>query len=181
MALNQDPILLTNAEILIYRDLSLNLDVTRIDQAVRESQVDELNSFLGGELYFLFIDDWNGTVFVDPRFLALWEGIDYDAPNGKKIRYYGLQPAIALYSYARMLDNLQLNATRSGAVTFTDEESEPTEQPQIATKVKSARSQAMVYLARADKFLKDNKTDYPEYETKESEVVNKFSLKFFKV
>ena len=180
MALNQDPILLTLAELNQYRDLSLNLDTTRLDQSVRESQVDELNAFLGEELYLLFIEDWDGTSFVTQKFVDLWEGVDY-INNSKSIRYYGLQPAIALYSYSRMLDNLQLNATRSGAVKFTDEESEPTEQPQISSKVKSARGQALVYLARADKFLNEKKADYPEYQTKESEVINKFSLKFFKV
>ncbi len=182
MALNQDPILLTLAEINQYRDLSLNLDTTRIDQSVRESQLDELNSFLGEELYLLFIEDWddNLKVFQQQIFIDLWEGVDYDL-KGKQIRYYGLQPAISLYAYSRMLDNLQLNATRSGAVTFIDDESEPTEQAQIATKVKSARGQALVYLARADKFLQEKKVDYPQYQTKESEVINKFSLKFFKV
>ena len=180
MALNQDPILLTLAEINQYRDLSLNLDTTRIDQSVRESQLDELNNFLGEELYLLFIEDWDGSTFVTQKFIDLWEGVDY-VNNSKSIRYYGLQPAISLYSYARMLDNLQLNATRSGAVTFIDDESEPTEQPQIATKVKSARGQALVYLARADKFLNENKSDYPQYQTKDTVVQQKFSLKFFKV
>ena len=180
MALNQDPILLTLAEINQYRDLSLNLDTTRIDASVRESQLDELNNFLGEELYLLFIEDWSGTAFVTQKFIDLWEGVDY-VNNGKEIRYYGLQPAISLYAYSRMLDNLQLNATRSGAVTFIDDESEPTEQPQIATKVKSARGQALVYLARADKFLKENRDDYPQYATKDTEVQQKFSLKFFKV
>ena len=178
--MNQDPILLTKADLNQYRDLSLNLDDTRIEQSVRESQIDELNAFLGEELYLLFIEDWNGTAFDTQKFIDLWEGVDYDL-KGKTVRYYGLQPAISLYAYSRMLDNLQLNATRSGAVTFIDDESEPTEQAQIATKVKSARGQALVYLARADKFLQEKKVDYPQYQSKESEVINTFSLKFFKV
>ena len=180
MALLLDPILITKAEINVYRDLSLNLDDTRVDQSVRESQIDELSNFLGEELYLLLVDDWNGTGFDTPKFNLLWNGEDYDN-SGKIIRYHGLQPAISLYSYSRMLDNLQLNVTRSGAVTFTDEESEPTEQAQIATKVKSAKGQALVYLARADKYLQAKKSDFPQYQTKETDVINKTSLTFFKV
>ena len=180
MALNLDPILITIAEINVYRDLSENMDQDRIDQTIRDAQIDEMSNFLGEELYLKMILTWTGTEFPAGIFADLWDGVDYTA-QGKDIRFHGLQPAISLYAYSRMLDTIQLNVTRAGVVNFDSEESEPTEQTQIASKVKAAKGQALVYLARADKFLQEHKADYPEYQTKNTDVINKTSLTIFKV
>lgn len=180
MALNQDPLLLTKDDFRDYRDITLNADDTRINQSIREAQMDEMQQFLGDELYLAIMKAWTGTDFPAGPYADLWNGVDYTY-QGKQIRFHGLQPAIALYAYARMLDNIQLNVTRAGAVTFVNDESEATAQAQITTKVKSARSQALVYLARADKFLNAKRADYPEYQGKDSQVTSKTSFQFFKV
>ena len=180
--LNNDPLLLTPEALLEYRDATKNLDTDRIDQSIREAQIDEMQQFLGDELYLIMMKDWDDVnlEFTTAIYNELWFGVDY-IYQSKEIRFHGLQPAISLYAYARMLDTIQLNVTRAGVVNFTEDTSEPTEQAQITTKVKSARSQALVYLSRADKFLKENISDYPQYGTKDSEVTSKTSFQFFKV
>ncbi len=178
-----DKLLLDKTDFVDYRDLSDNYDTNRLDQSIRESQIDELLAFVGDELYLIMQNDYTvlGKTWATQKYNDLWNGKDYTTGN-KTIRYHGLQPAISLYAYSRLLDNASLSLTRTGAVQFTEEDvSDPAEQAQIATKVRSAKAQALVYLARAKKFLDANTTDYPEFQTKDSEVQNKSSLTMFKI
>jgi len=180
-----DKLFLDKTDFADYRDMSANFDEGRLNQSIRESQIDEMIGFIGDELYLIMQNDYTviGKTFANPKYSELWNGKDYTI-GSKTIRFHGLQPAISLYAYSRLLDNGQLNLTRMGAVTFTDDEvGETTEQAQIATKVKSAKSQALVYLARADKFLRNNPIDYPEYANKDADniVMNKYSFKAFKI
>jgi hypothetical protein len=183
MPLITDPLLILKEDFQIYRDASDNMDDVRMNQGIREAQVNEMLQFVGGELYLLMMDDYTeGTdSFSNILYENLWFGIDYTYQN-KTVRFHGLKPGIVLYAYARMLDNLQLNVTRAGVNTFVDADvSEATTQAQIATKVKSARSQALVYISQAYKYLTENKSDYPTFASDGNGIVNKKSFQSFKV
>ena len=178
-----DDLLIKKDDLAIYRDLSSNSDTGRIDQSIREAQINEMTQFLGGELYLLMLNDYDDVSdsFSNPDYETLWFGEDYEYKN-KTQRFNGLKPAITLYAYARMLDTIQLNVTRAGVVTFTEDTvSDPAAQAQIVTKVKSARSEALVYLSRADKYLRAFPDKYPEYKTKDSDIPSKTSLQMFKI
>lgn len=179
MPLLLDPLMVFLADLILFKDVSQNMDEDRVNQSVREAQINELRSFVGDELYLALITDYDeiSDTFSQDRFNDLWFGVDYDY-TGKTIRFHGLKAAIIYYTYARMLDNGQLNLTRSGAKSWQNDESEDTEQPQIATKVRNARSQALVYLSDAKKFLSYLKSVYPEWE---EEKQDRTSLQFFKV
>jgi hypothetical protein len=183
MPLLTDPLLIKQADFQIYRDASDNMDDNRMNQGINEAQVNEMTQFLGGQLYLAMILDYvEGTdSFTNPLYESLWFGEDYTYQN-KTVRFHGLKPAITLYAYARMLDNLQVNITRAGVNTFVDPEvSEATSQAQIATKVKSARSQALVYVSGAYRFLVENASDYPLFDKSAQGIINKKSFQSFKV
>jgi hypothetical protein len=183
MPLLTDPLLIKKEDFQLYRDSSDNMDDERMNQGINEAQINEMTQFLGPELFLKMMLDYDANTdsFTDPNLEALWFGVDYSYQN-KQIRFNGLKPGIVLYAYARMLDNLQLNVTRAGVNTFTEPEvSEATTQAQISTKVKSARSQALVYIAGAYKFLNENKTDYPTFQSEGNGIVNKKSFQSFKV
>ena len=177
-----DKLFLVNADFQDYKDLSENFDDGRLNQSIRESQVDEMRAFLGDELYLIMQTDFTEPdTWATIKYEELFEGKDYTY-NDKLIRFYGVKPALVLYAYSRLLDLGNLNLTRQGAVQFIEDEvSEPTEQPQIMTKVRSAKAQGLVYLADAKKFLESNIDLYPEFSTKDSQVVNKTGMTMFKV
>ena len=171
MTLVTDKIFLKLADFDDYKDLSTNFDLKNYKMAVREAQVVELTDFLGRELYLIMQDDYDATddTFGTAKYSTLWFGEDYDS-QGKTVRFHGLQPAVALYAWARMLNSAQLKLTRSGAVTFGDEDvSEAAAQAQIKTKVIEARSMAVRYMEEAKTYLSDNKSDYTEWNNNGSE------------
>ena len=164
MAILKDKLFLKRADFDDYKDLSANFDLKNYKMAVREAQVIELTGFLGRELYLLLQNDYveKSDTFATAKYSELWFGEDY-ASKGKTVRYHGLQPAVALYAYARMLNSAQLKLTRSGAVSFGDEDvSEATPQAQIKSKVIEARSMAVYYMEEAKQYLLDKRSSYPE-------------------
>jgi len=80
--------------------LSPNLDQEKIDTWIYEAQINEMRTFLGGELYKLMIEDWDGTAFVDPLFIKLWEGDD----TGDEF-FFGLKQPIGLFSISNITKN----------------------------------------------------------------------------
>jgi len=148
-----------------YREVSDHMEPEEVNISIREAQVTDLIDFLGPELYLrlqLDYDDKEGK-FTDTKLQDLWTGKDYNRGNATR-RYHGLEPILTLYAYARLLDNLQLNITRQGPVTFLNNDvSDPTTQAQIKTKVMGARAMAVRYQEEAYDFLMHNKSDYVEW------------------
>ena len=69
-----EEIFLTLEQLQKLRPLSPNLNQPKIDNWIFEAQIDEMRSFLGGELYKLMAEDWDGTTFATERFAKLWDG-----------------------------------------------------------------------------------------------------------
>jgi len=170
-----DDLLISQEDFQPYKDISENMDGDRMNQIIWQAQIMDLRPFLGNELYYLLEGDFDGTkkTFTDPIYTALFNGTDYN-----NIRYYGLQPMLVQFAYARLLSDININLTRTGARMFDAEESEPVTQAMIATKVNSARSEALVYQADAEQFLIANNSDYPTWESK---TIEDTGFKFFKV
>jgi len=68
-----DDLLIKKTDLSIYRDLSANADTGRIDQSIREAQINEMTQFLGGELYLKMIEDYDDVndTFTNPDYESL--------------------------------------------------------------------------------------------------------------
>jgi len=159
--------LLTQADYEGYRDISSNIDFeTRLKPWILEAQKQELRGFLGQELYLALINDYTpGSGFTEQRFIDLWEGKD----EAGKYRYYGLKPVLIYFSYARFLKNQSQVVTRYGVKSLTRDESENYSPIGTRTKQGEAENMALSLQAEAEKFINDNKDDYPEYSFQRSQ------------
>jgi hypothetical protein len=165
MPLLTDKLFITKDDFELYRDISEHMDADRVDASIREAQVTEFTDFIGQQLYLALQDDYDVGLneFPTARLSTLFFGEDY-AYRGKNVRYHGLQPMLTMFSYGRMLTNLQLSVTRGGPMTYTETDvSDPTTQAQIKTKVIDARSMALSYGAEVKQYLSQNRSVYPEY------------------
>ena len=181
MALQQDKLFITKEAFDTYRDVSEHMDNERMNASILEAQVSDLVGFIGAPLYSLLQADFTAPgTWATAKYETLFNGEIY-TPAGSKYTeiYHGIQPMLTLFSYARMLNNLQLAVTRSGPVTFTEADvSDPTVQAQIKTKVIDARAMAVRYQEEVQKYLETNKSDYPEYVNQHEQ--NK-TFKFIKI
>ena len=127
MTLILDPLLIKPDDFVEFRDISKNIDDERLNVYIRESQIKEIRSFLGDELYLSLINDYTpdageGT-FSEQRFTDLFFGTDWTY-QGNERRLYGLKPSLIYFAYARFIKNQQFNVTRYGVKHITAEESE---------------------------------------------------------
>lgn len=149
-----------------YKDVSEHLDTERTNSAILEAQIGDLIAFIGEPLYKLMQDDFTApATWATQKYNDLFNGVSYKPQGGKyEVIYHGLKPALTYFAYARLLNNLQLNVTRSGPVTYMEPDvSDSSTQPQIKTKVIDARALAVRYQEEATKFLETKRQDYPEW------------------
>ena len=72
-----DELLLSKDDFKPYRDISDNVDLTRLDPWILEAQKQEMRAFLGPELYLEMITAYPaGGPFPAGRFKDLWDGVD---------------------------------------------------------------------------------------------------------
>jgi hypothetical protein len=164
MALLQDKLFIVWEQFSTYKDISEHMDETLMKASIRESQLADLQPFVGPELYLILQNDFTAPdTWATPIYQELFEGSDYTNGNAS-IRQHGLQPMLALFAYSRMLDNLQLSVSRGGPVMYLEEDtSQPTTQAQIKTKVINARATAILYQEEVAEFLANNRSVYPEW------------------
>lgn len=168
------------------REVSGNLPNSKIELYIRESQVIEIRNFLGAELYKLLQDDaTEGATIDDPTtfgaqiYTDLWEGAVYTYRN-TSIQFYGLSYAAAYFTLARIIENNQVNVTRFGVDTLTNDGGEDATQAMVRTQSARMKQLAIRNLEEADQFLIANKTSYPAF-YKQHSPKTKTSLSFFKV
>lgn len=149
-----------------YKDVSEHLDIERIDSSVLEAQIGDLIAFIAEPLYLALQKDFTApNTWATPKYESLFNGAEYK-PAGQlyDVIYHGLEPVLVYFSYARLLNNLQLNITRMGAINYIESDvSENSTQAQIKTKVIDARALAMRYQEEVVNFIATNRADYPEY------------------
>lgn len=149
-----------------YKDVSEHLDADMVNAIIGETQLTDLIGVIGAPLYKLLQDDFTAPgTWATPKYEELFNGATY-VPQGQsyEVIYHGLQPMLTLYAYARMLNNLQLQVTRTGPVTYMEGDiSESSTQAQIKTKVIEARAVAVRYEEEVTEYLRTNKADFPEW------------------
>ena len=170
-----DKLFLNRSDFDDFRDISENIDIEKLDTYIRDAQVFDLRTFVGDRMYLIRPLAYNDVKneFNSTPLTSLWFGEDYDG-----VRYYGLKPMVIQYTYARLLENIGLNVTRTGVKTFTDETSEAAEKAELNAKIVSARSRAEAYAEIANKYIVNKYTDYPDFE---GSAVDKTGMRFFKI
>jgi hypothetical protein len=170
MAILLDKLLITKEDFSDFRDISKNITDEKINIFIRESQLIEIRSFLGAELYLdLQLDYVELTkVFTDPLLSALWYGEDYTNTAGKDVRFNGYANSLVYFTYGRFLLQQQLNVSRFGLESIQDTISEDAPVAQIRTKAKEALSVAIQYQKDTEAFIKSNPDDYPTFKTKDT-------------
>ena len=164
MAVLFDKLFIQAADMSSYKDISDHMDESDMKNYIREAQVADLTPFLGPELYLLMQNDFTAPdVWATQKYDDLFNGVDYNS-GGKTIRQHGIQPMLTLFTYARVLDNVQLSLARVGPVTYLSEDtSDPTTQAQIKTKIISTRAMAIRYQEEVEQYLRDLSSTYPEW------------------
>ena len=152
-----DTQLITSAQLSEIKDISDNIDnVRRVDPYILQWQRTRLLPFLGAELYKALC-----TSPTDARFVQLLFG-----ESGSAKYFFGVHYAIAYGAYALLLQNQDVNVTRSGMVRKTTGYSEHLEDKQVMRLVAAANSLSDFYLIQAENWLNENKALYPEWEEK---------------
>jgi hypothetical protein len=170
MAILLDKLLVDKLDFSDFRDISANISDEKINIFIRESQLIEIRSFLGAELYLLLEEDYDEILktFTTPIYNDLWFGADYTTSAGKDVRFNGYANSLIYFSYGRFLLQQQMNVSRFGLESIQDTISEDAPVAQIRTKAKEALSVAIQYQKDTEAFIQSNPDDYPTFKTKDT-------------
>jgi hypothetical protein len=160
-----DKYLITKADILTYRPTAV-LDDARIKPFILEAQREDLCPVLNDAFYYAFVNDFDtGTgLNVTAAYEKLRTGGTYTY-NSLTIQFDGVKPMLAYYALARFIENNSLNIVRMGVVIKSTDQSEPADAKAIQAAINALRSSALHYQNQVIKFLDNNISDYPIYNT----------------
>ena len=177
-----DDLLIDNTDFADYRDLSKNLPDERLNSMIREAQIKEVRTFLGDTLYLKLLLDYTiaTKVFSLAIYNDLWYGTDYTL-NGDTIRFNGLIGYHIMNAYRRVLDHNQVNVTRYGVKSMQTEFSEDTILAKIRNEMISSGAMAKVYSSDAEKFIKANASDYPDWARNNETPIKSTGFNFIKI
>tara|TARA_S200002703_G_scaffold158010_1_gene167282 strand:- start:1864 stop:2412 length:549 start_codon:yes stop_codon:yes gene_type:complete len=182
MALLQDKLLFTKADIAKAREISANITDAKIEPYIRETQSLNVRSFLGDQLYLLLLNDYTvlSNTFASQRFTDLWFGSDYTNRSGVTVRQNGLKIAAIYFCYGQFILQQNTNVGRYGVGSLNQDATETSGTSTVRTKKNQSDSIALNYQAAVSTFLNDKSTTYPEWQTKTTNG-QKISAPFFKV
>lgn len=176
-----DKYLITKDDIKVYRPTA-ELDDARIKPFILEAQRMDLQPVLNDALYYDFVSKFDSS--GDPMYAAYGElltGKQYTY-NTNQIYFDGVKPMMAYYALARFVVYNPINITRMGIVLKTTQQSEPVDPAQIKMLVNELRSSAVSYQNQVIKFLENNTSTYPLYNSggASSNAARTTSFNFFK-
>ena len=182
MALLQDKLLFTKADIAKAREISANITEAKIEPYIRETQSLSVRTFLGDQLYLLLLNDYtvSSNQFGSQRFTDLWFGSDYTNSNGVTVRQNGLKIAAIYFCYGQFILQQNTNVGRYGVGSLNQTDTETSGNSTVRTKKNQSDSIALNYQASVGLFLNDKATTYPEWQTKTT-TGQKIAAPFFKV
>jgi len=150
----------------------------RFDPHIIKAQDLDLRPILNDALYYDFLTKFNTS--GDAMYSAyqnLLNGTTYTYGN-QTIEYPGIKPMLCSYTLARFIPMNQINVTRYGVVSKVNPQSTPVDQSQIKYTVDTLRADAVKYQADVIKFLSNNVTTYPLYNTMPMESGNRTGFSF---
>lgn len=136
------------------RGMSVYVSGDKIEAYVREAENMDVRPALGDAL---FLDI---KAFPD-KYELLLSGGEYEAKCGGKRILVGLKSALAYYSYARIVKNIDGNVTRFG---YVNKDNEYSSRPEFREKLQAyndAFDVASRYMKECVDYLNENKDKFP--------------------
>jgi hypothetical protein len=148
-----------------YEDISANIKPERLNVFIKKAQDLDLKPFLGHALYYDFIQHFNddGTIKNDaPQpYKDLFNGSEYLDKYGHIVLYEGLQPTLVYFTFARFIEADAVHYTPTGPVIKHHDNGAAVAPKDIVKLVQQQRSVANAHANEVEKFLLDNKADFP--------------------
>jgi hypothetical protein len=148
-----------------YEDISVNIKPERLNVFVKKAQDLDLKPFLGHALYYDFIQHFNddGTLKDDaPQpYKDLFNGSEYLDKYGHIVLYEGLAPTLVYFTFARFIEADAVHYTPTGPVVKHHDNGDAVAPKDIVKLVQQQRSVANAHANEVEKFLFDNKDDFP--------------------
>ncbi|MGF7038621.1 hypothetical protein [Mucilaginibacter lappiensis] len=148
-----------------YEDITVNIKPERLKIFIKKAQDLDLKPFLGHALYYDFLTCFNedGTLKDDTpqHYKDLLNGSEYLDQYGHIVLYEGLAPTLVYFTFARFIENDAVHYTATGPVIKHHDNGDPLSAPAIVKLVQQQRSTANAHANEVEKFLWDNKEDFP--------------------
>ena len=148
-----------------YEDVNVNIKPERLKTFIKKAQDLDLKPFLGHALYYDFLTHFNedGTLKENaPQpYKDLLNGSEYLDQYGHIVLYEGLAPTLVYFSFARFIENDAIHYTSTGPVIKHHENGTALSSPEIVKLVQQQRSIANAHANDIEKFLWDNKENFP--------------------
>lgn len=159
-----DKILITQSDIAAYRPTA-ELDEARIIPFIMEAQNADLKPVLNNALYYDFMTNFDNTGHASYSvYQELLNGKVWTY-NALSEYYSGIKPMLCYYALARFIVNNPFHVTRMGVVRKVVTQSEQASPDDIRMLVNDLKSNALSYQNDVIKFLENNTTTYPLYNT----------------
>lgn len=171
--------LINGATLRSYFDISVNVKEGRILNIVQEMQDLDLKLFLDHPFYYDLISyittDVPGTIVfagnTPQPYIDLINGVVYQDRRGNNIAYEGLIKTLAYFTFARFIESDAYRFTATGPVTKTHDNGDALKQSDITKLVQQQRSKANAHCNEVEKFLRDNRQDFPLWRYNESNTI----------
>jgi hypothetical protein len=141
--------------------LSINIVSSDIiDQMIIDAQRLDIRPAIGSAFYYELVTQLNASP-ITSSYSDLFNGTTYArSSDGLTVDYFGLKPALVNYSFARILENLNMFFTRSGTKYKDTDTSTRVDNSQLVSWVNTARSQAISYMNGVNDYLCDNQSTF---------------------
>lgn len=141
--------------------MSPNLQEEGLETWIHETQLNEMRTFLGAELYKLMAEDWDEGAheFQTTRFVTLWDGDD-----SGEVYFFGLWRPIGLFSISEIIRNNSFNVTRYSNTELDGDIEEPVQATAATAKASAAYSQGIKLLEEVREYMTENSDLYPEWD-----------------
>lgn len=153
-----EAIIITKDEIREYWPISKNINNDRLHPVIRRAQQADLKPFLGEAFYYAFVEDMEGDPSEENE--KLFDGGSFEV-SGRTVYFSGVKALLAAYSYYRFLKENPIHVTRAGNKNKTDENSTEIDRGVTAIKSNEAKSEGIRLQVEIERFLNNNKADYP--------------------
>jgi len=148
-----------------YEDLSVSIKPERIKVFVKKAQELDLKPFLGHSLYYDFIQYFNtdGTLMdnTPQPYKDLLNGSEYLDKRGHVVLYEGLLPTLVYFTFARFIEADAIHYTATGPIIKHHDNGDSLSSQEITKLVQQHRSVANAHANEVEKFLWDNRVEFP--------------------
>ena len=125
-----------------------------IKQMIIDAQRLDIRPAIGQAFYYELVNELLNTSPVQAKYTNLFQGTTYQRDSdGLTIDYFGLKPALVNYSFARILENLNMFYTRAGTKYKDTDTSTRVSNSELSSWVNTARSQAIAYMNGVNDYL----------------------------